>query len=48
MVGSNEPASSPPGGPSGSAIAVEVGDVGIVVPLSLDERHLARVLRVVA
>lgn len=45
--GSDEPPSSPPGEPSGIAIAVEVGGVRIVVPPDFDEGHLARVLRAV-
>lgn len=45
--GSGETPSSPPGGPSGSVIAVEVGGVRIVVPPDFDEGHLVRVLRAV-
>lgn len=45
--GSDEPPLSPPGRPSGSSIAVEVGGIRIVVPPDFDEGHLARVLRAV-
>ncbi len=45
--GNDGPRSPPPGGPSGSSIAVEVGGVRIVVPPEFDEAHLARVLRAI-